>query len=375
MNRQIVHRSYSTSTPSSSLPSYGSASISDAPIPTYESVLSESANRIREMRASALATSNYQSAETSLRRPGPPDTSAIATDEETEDDDPLVPRIRRNAPTPILRPLRRNTFSGTSSEADAAGSVRLGPVREGPLTPPIEVQTGEDGGDTLEERENPLDQQQEEGEEGEVPPPALHPEDRPPQTEPNRHALVPVGPGGEISATIDLPAPPPNALPAYSAHLGPQELRLISTVHLDESHPAAAFFAALANSSVSAAPTPPVDPQREQPMEYSAGGKKVKVYVRKGGMRMNQTQTGPLYIKVGRGGKIEGRVEVGRVDYATSLEISVSFVLSFMLAVLPDKERRGYRWMKHEQNQKNDISCFCSTSKVTDVEAGLVLIV
>lgn len=276
------------------------------------------------MRQSALATANYESNESlqgltglaRVRRLGEIAGSAV-TDDESEEDDPLVPRIRRGAPTPNLRPLRRNTFSGTSSEADAAGSVRQGPAREGPLTPPMEIHADEEevaGEEAAEVPDEPL-------------PPALAEDGLPPAStsDPNRHALVPMAAGAQMEATIDLPAPPPNSLPAYSAHLGPQELRLISTVHLDETHPAASFFAALANASVSAGPVPPVDPQREQPEEYSTGGKKMKVFINKGGVRMNQTHTGPLYIKVGRGGRIEGRIEVGKVDMATSLEVAVSF--------------------------------------------------
>lgn len=266
------------------------------------------------MRVSALSTEAYGTSSVTglaaVRRLG--EISESALDDTSEEDDPLVPRIRRGAPMPNLRPLgqqRRNTFSGTSSEADAAGSVRLGPDREGPLTPPMEMHADDEEAEM------------------EPPPPTLEDDDPGPVTTtsvPNRSALE-SGPNGEIAATIDLPAPPPNALPAYTAHLGPQELRLISTVHLDESHPAASFFAALANNSVSAGPVPPVDPQREQPSEYSTGGKKMKVYVNRGGMRMNQANTGPLYIKVGRGGRIEGRVEIGKADYGTNLEVAVSF--------------------------------------------------
>lgn len=129
---------------------------------------------------------------------------------------------------------------------------------------------------------------------------------------------------GPTPFTVDLPPPPPNALPAYSAHLANDELRLISTVHLDQNHPAAAFFAALTASSIHATAEPPSDPQLDQTTELSTGGKKLKLTLSRGGYRASSNASGPVYVKVGRRGVIEGRIEVGKIDHGTTLELAVS---------------------------------------------------
>lgn len=117
---------------------------------------------------------------------------------------------------------------------------------------------------------------------------------------------------------VELPRPPANALPAYSPHLLRDELRLISAVHLDQTHPAAAFFNHIANSF-----TAPGGTQREQPRELSTGGKKLKVVMTKGAEKMNNNGTGPIFIRLPRGGEVAGRIEVGKVDHATKLEVAI----------------------------------------------------
>jgi hypothetical protein len=170
----------------------------------------------------------------------------------------------------------------------------------------------------------------------------LRPSRSPP--EPNliplgRHTIAAPSPAGEDNPSTDLPPEsllplsspifqslphPTNGLPAYSAHLAHDELRIISTVHLDQNHPSAAFFSALASSSVHASTDAPPDPQAEQPGEWTTGGKKLRLSLTRGGQRMTGNESGPVYVKVGRSGVIEGRIEVGKVDHATSLEVAVS---------------------------------------------------
>jgi hypothetical protein len=164
---------------------------------------------------------------------------------------------------------------------------------------------------------------------------ATHPSDAPPDMPTTRAAdtamveeTQPIDPsfGSDIA---NQPLPPAlSLLPPYNAHLAPQEIRLISTVHLDQAHPSQSFFTALANSLVHASPVAADDPQREQPQDYTTGGRKMKLTLTKGGYRMNANATGPLYVKVGRGGRIEGRVEIGKVDYASSVEVSVRRVVA-----------------------------------------------
>lgn len=124
---------------------------------------------------------------------------------------------------------------------------------------------------------------------------------------------------------LELPPPPANALPAYTPHLAHDELRLISSVHLDQNHPAAAFFSAM-TGSVNRANQAENDGLQTE--EMTTGGKKLRVVITRGGRRLNENGTGPLFVRLGRGGIVEGRVEVGKVDHAISLEASVSVGVS-----------------------------------------------
>ena len=124
-----------------------------------------------------------------------------------------------------------------------------------------------------------------------------------------------------IRTTVDLPPPPTEGPPIYSPHLACDELRLISTVHLDQNHPAAAFFSAMTASALSANP---LTSTPHEGAEQSSGGRKLKVFIKNGGERLNSQRTGPLFVRLGRGGVVEGRIEVGKVDHATGLEVSVS---------------------------------------------------
>lgn len=126
----------------------------------------------------------------------------------------------------------------------------------------------------------------------------------------------------DTQALLDLP-PPPEMPPNYCAHLGRDELRLISTVHLEENHPAAAFFSQMISSALSPAQDT-VGTQETDVPEQSTGGKKLKVTLTTGGQRVNSNGTGPLFIRLGRGGRVEGRIEVGKVDHVTALEVAVS---------------------------------------------------
>lgn len=174
-----------------------------------------------------------------------------------DDDDPLVPRPLRELASPTLRPLRRATFSAPPSR---------------PSTPPP-------------------------------------------------HENEPLSTGPTAQLPLELPAPPASELPSYSAHLAHDELRLISTVHLDQNHPAAAFFGALTNAMTSG-----MSRAREVDQEapITTGNKKLRVTLLRGAERMNSNGTGPIYARMGRGGTVSGRVSVGKVDHATRLEISVS---------------------------------------------------
>ncbi|WWD16181.1 hypothetical protein CI109_100606 [Kwoniella shandongensis] len=113
---------------------------------------------------------------------------------------------------------------------------------------------------------------------------------------------------------------PPTALPpAYSSDLAHDELRLISSVHLSSDHPASAFFNAITS------PPPASDPLpgNAEPANLTTGKKKMKLTLTKGGERTNSNGTGPLFIRVGRAGLIEGTIEVGNVEHATELEVSI----------------------------------------------------
>lgn len=221
-----------------------------APIPSYEAALGESNQSPRALsgfigsrprRRSVLGTS-----------PGS-GGSAIVDEEDTDEDDPLVPRIIRPSPALLLVPLptRRATFAAPA---------------------------------------------------------------RTPSPTPNQHNL--------LQLPIEVPRPPANALPAYSPHLLRDELRLISAVHLDQTHPAAAFFNHIANSYNASGGT-----QRVQTEEMTTGSKKLKLTMTRGAERMNANGTGPIFIRLPRGGDLAGRIEVGKADHATQLEVSVCDVL------------------------------------------------
>lgn len=310
--------------------------------------------------------------------------------EESDDDDPLVPRIRRIPPTRPMVANRRNTFSGISSLPDlrpsilpashaaaggSAARARRCSVEGDTRLRQMHLSLGDavfeedetDGATDADEGEE--EGQGEGGAEGsgqrrrsrraaaqdatEDSGPDMsmggtsdsdsahrpHPSDAPPDVPTTRMAESaphpeddtaprPVDPSFDSDLAMQPLPPSLSLLPPYNPHLAPQEIRLISTVHLDQAHPSQTFFTALANSLVHAAPVPQDDPQREQPQEYTTGGKKMKLSLTKGGYRMNQNATGPLYVKVGRGGRIEGRVEVGKVDYASSVEVSVRPLIS-----------------------------------------------
>ena len=227
-------------------PGYVPATATSAPIPSYEAALGQSSQSpgplsgfisSRPRRRSVLGTS-----------PGS-DESAIAEDEDTDEDDPLVPRIIRPSPALSLVPLptRRATFAAPA---------------------------------------------------------------RPPTPTPDQQIL--------LQLPVEVPRPPANALPAYSPHLLRDELRLISAVHLDRNHPAAAFFNHVANSYNSSGGI-----QRDQTEEMTTGSKKLKVTMTRGAERMNSNGTGPIFIRLPRGGDLAGRIEVGKADHATQLEVSV----------------------------------------------------
>ncbi|KAK8869558.1 hypothetical protein IAR55_000125 [Kwoniella newhampshirensis] len=113
---------------------------------------------------------------------------------------------------------------------------------------------------------------------------------------------------------------PPTALPpAYSSDLAHDELRLISSVHLSSDHPASAFFHAITS------PPPANDglPASPEQTNLTIGRKKLKLTLTRGGERTNPNGTGPMFIRAGRGGAVEGTIEIGNVEHATDLEISI----------------------------------------------------
>lgn len=355
---------YSPSPSSTMSPGPGGASPLDAPIPSYDAVLSQAAEGLRSMRMQSFAAALGQTpgedapmhahARSAWQGLQTQTNAELREGEQADDDDdPLVPRVRR---LPQVSPqrgmgMRRNTFSGTSSAAarERRGSEvgtfprGLAPPREDDVFEEDEDEEGEEGaggegqdivrGFTTRVRavgeqngeSGPIAQG---GESSMQAPPSRSIAITIPDTVTTERDTVPavVDPSFESELAMQPLPPPISLLPAYSAHLAPEEIRLISTVHQDESHPSQAFFTALANSLVHAMPTPADDPQREQPGELQTGGRKMRLVLTRGGIRMNQNQTGPMYVKLGRGGRIEGRIEVGRVDYATSLEVSVSRV-------------------------------------------------
>ena len=159
---------------------------------------------------------------------------------------------------------------------------------------------------------------------------------RPPPSLPLRRATLPAlprfeppppedppdGSANSAQLPLELPPPPPNTLPAYTPHLARDELRLISSVHLDQNHPAAAFFSAMTTSWVNRVTQ--AASEGAQSEELMTGGKKLRVVITRGGQRMNENGTGPIFVRLDRGGVVEGRVEVGKVDHAISLEATVS---------------------------------------------------
>ena len=352
----------STSMPApANLPGYSPRTLS-TDIPSYESVIDQSAAGLRRMRLNYESSSNAQprypqsSAEVAhqigqtpvddsplrappsawlginVSSPSRPTITEPAESEESDDDDPLVPRIRRIPPPSLAS--RRNTFSGISSlpnlhpvlpvqrerRDSVEGGTRLRHVhlnRDDDVFEEDETDETESGPDMSLEGTSDSDSA-----------PNAHAHDPPPAV-PTTRAEIDAGHQPVVDPSFDSdlamqPLPPAlNLLPPYNPHLAPQEIRLISTVHLDQAHPSQSFFTALANSLVHAAPVPADDPQRDQPQPYTTGGRKMKLTLTKGGYRMNQSATGPLYVKLGRGGRIEGKVEVGKVDYASSVEVSV----------------------------------------------------
>ncbi|WVQ78493.1 hypothetical protein IAT38_000579 [Cryptococcus sp. DSM 104549] len=147
--------------------------------------------------------------------------------------------------------------------------------------------------------------------------------------------------GNEV---VHLPAPTAEP-PAYHAELGQDELRLISTVHLSRDHLASAFFNAITSqphgAGAGAAPSAGASgtgaesgagvgsagategPALGRPGNMTTGRKKLRLTVTRGGERMNANGTGPMFVRMGRGGVIEGSVTVGNVDHAVGLEIAI----------------------------------------------------
>lgn len=280
----------------------------NVPIPSYEmatSAPSTSATFPRRMSIgpdTAPVVGDYFGASPRTRYEVPLRTGSVGSEAVIdEEDDPLVPRARRQPPALNLRPLRRDTLATITALGDLPSSA---PARSSALASAIAES------DTETETEQSHSTPAEMG--GSAPSvDSLAP---PPISADQPH----------IPATIDLPAPPINSLPAYSATLQNDELRLISTVHLDPTHPSASFFSALTNSQVTSGPIAPADPQVEHDVTCETGGKKLRLKIIKGGRRTNGNGTGPIYIKMKRGGTIEGTLELGKVDHAVALEVAVS---------------------------------------------------
>lgn len=245
----------------------GSGREPDPPIPSYEDALSQSADSDGASRRESVGSKERRADGAYLDSCPPAMQEDVFEDDQGVDDDgddSLIPRRVRTAPDPNIVPSRRNTFAAISP--DSLPTPQNEPAASTSLPSPS---------------------------------PAPAPYGRP-------------------------PSPAANALPAYSPHLANDELSLISTVRRDLNHPSAAFFSALASSFVHSTAEPPTDPQPDQPVEWSTGGKKLRVTFTRGGYRMNANGTPPVYVKVGRRGVIEGRVEVGKVDHGTTLELAVS---------------------------------------------------
>ena len=246
-------------------------------IPTYDEALaadpdaSLSPSGIRALRLTA-----YNAGQAG------PSLAGISTSTLEDDDDPLVPRVIRAPPERVLRPLRRATE----------------PVLQGHTLNSV-----------IQEQDDEVLQDDDEASREAVDTSGDAAAGLQSQLDPSQSANVP----------LELPAPPADALPSYTPHLAADELRLISTVHLDQNHPAASFFSAMAASAITANPLAEPPPAAD---EQSTGGKKLKLTITSGGELMNGT--GRVYVRLGRGGVVEGKVYVGKVDHATGLEVSVS---------------------------------------------------
>lgn len=223
---------------------------SPAPIPSYEAALGESSASPRALSGFMGGQTPTHNQRSMLGTSTGSRGCAIADEEDTDEDDPLVPRIIRPSPALQLVPLpqRRATFVASA---------------------------------------------------------------RPPSPTPDQDIL--------LQLPVEIPRPPANALPAYSPHLRRDELRLISAVHLDQTHPAAAFFNHIASNFNASGGM-----QRDQTEEMLTGSKKLKLVLTRGAERMNANGTGPIFIRLPRGGDLAGRIEVGKTDHATQLEVSVS---------------------------------------------------
>ncbi|WVQ71882.1 hypothetical protein IAR50_001424 [Cryptococcus sp. DSM 104548] len=109
--------------------------------------------------------------------------------------------------------------------------------------------------------------------------------------------------------------------PAYSPEVGRGELQIVSSAHLSPEHPASGFFDAIAASPDGTDPPPVLSPGDTG---QTAGNKKLSVRIEGGSARYwNTNNTGPMYIKTGRKGKIKGSIIVGPVDHAHKLEVSI----------------------------------------------------
>ncbi|KAL7424208.1 hypothetical protein Q5752_001794 [Cryptotrichosporon argae] len=130
---------------------------------------------------------------------------------------------------------------------------------------------------------------------------------------------------------------PANAseLPAYSVDLARNELRLISTVHVLDSHPAAAFINAqralheAEADGEAGADAAGRDTRRDAGPDEAVemGSKKLRVTLTRGGVRPNANGTGPVSIRLKRGGSVEGHVTVG-MDRCVSLEVAIVGLVS-----------------------------------------------
>ena len=123
--------------------------------------------------------------------------------------------------------------------------------------------------------------------------------------------------------TVEREDAPPHTSdpPIYSPHLAENETRLSSNVHMDRTHLSAQAFTQL-HAELNLPPPPPPETRTHQ-----TGSKKMQIFLTRGAERLNENGTGPLFIRVGRQGKIEGRIECGKTDKITSVEVAVSRAL------------------------------------------------